>query len=109
MGSSQNWTILLGNFYTFRAFLKVKAQNWDIFWVAKFQIFFLGMPDIPDVFLCKQMLGASLRIKKSLECPPWVCENRGKYSGGLYNRLPSELTISCTSITAESWAKIWYQ
>ena len=31
---------------------KVKLQNGNIFWAAKFQIF-LGMPDIPD-FFCKQ-------------------------------------------------------
>ena len=29
---------------------KVKIQNGNIFWAAKFQIF-LGMPDIPDFFL----------------------------------------------------------
>ena len=28
---------------------KVKIQNGNIFWAAKFQIF-LGMPDIPDFF-----------------------------------------------------------
>ena len=28
---------------------KVKIQNGNIFWTAKFQIF-LGMPDIPDFF-----------------------------------------------------------
>ena len=34
----------------FRVF-KVKIQNRNIFWAAEFQIF-LGMPDIPDFFLC---------------------------------------------------------
>ena len=29
--------------------LKVKIQNGNIFWAAKFQIF-LGMPNIPDFF-----------------------------------------------------------
>ena len=29
---------------------KVKIQNGNIFWTAKFQIF-LGMPDIPDFFI----------------------------------------------------------
>ena len=34
----------------FRAFFKVKVQNWDIFWgLLKFQIFF-GVLEIPDIF-----------------------------------------------------------
>ena len=33
--------------YCFGLFLKLKVQNWNIFGVAKFQIF-LGMPDIPE-------------------------------------------------------------
>ena len=61
-GSLQNRTIFLFLFFwggggglSFLYILglfKVKLQNGNIFWAAKFQIF-LGMPDIPD-FFCKQ-------------------------------------------------------
>ena len=46
LGSSQNWASLRVISMQFRVFFKiklgVKVQNWDIFWVAKFQIFFGG-------------------------------------------------------------------
>ena len=41
-GGGRSFLFILGLF-------KVKIQNGNIFWAAKFQIF-LGMPDIPDFF-----------------------------------------------------------
>ena len=38
-----------GSFLYILGLFKVKIQNGNIFWTAKFQIF-LGMPDIPDFF-----------------------------------------------------------
>ena len=38
-----------GSFLYILGFFKVKIQNGNIFWAAKFQIF-LGMPDIPEFF-----------------------------------------------------------
>ena len=36
----------------FGVFFKVKVQNWDIFfWVAKISNIFLGVLEIPDIFL----------------------------------------------------------
>ena len=48
--SLQNWTILVGHFYTFYGFLRSKYRIGVFFGIAKFQIFF-DMPDIPDTFL----------------------------------------------------------
>ena len=41
-GGGRSFLYILGLF-------KVKIQNGNIFWAAKFQLF-LGMPDIPDFF-----------------------------------------------------------
>ena len=38
-----------GSFLYILGLFKVKIQNWNIFWTAKFQIY-LCMPDIPDFF-----------------------------------------------------------
>ena len=52
VGSSQNWTIFWVISIHFKALLKVRVQNWKIFFGRgrgggglKFQIFFGGMPD----------------------------------------------------------------
>ena len=42
LGSSQNWASLRVISMQFRVFFKVKVQNWDIFGLLKFQIFFWG-------------------------------------------------------------------
>ena len=42
-GSSQNWASLRVISMQFRVFFKVKVQNWDIFGLLKFQIFFWGV------------------------------------------------------------------
>ena len=44
LGSSQNWTNILGSFiFILGSFLKAKVQNVGYFWgLVKFQIFFLG-------------------------------------------------------------------
>ena len=41
LGLSQNWASLRVISMRFRVFLKVKVQNWDIFWVAKISNIFL--------------------------------------------------------------------
>ena len=41
-GASQNWASLRVISMQFRAFFKVKVQNWDIFWVAKISNNFWG-------------------------------------------------------------------
>ena len=54
-GSLRNRTIFFfvggggGSFLYNLGLFKVKIQNENIFWAAKFQIF-IGMPDIPDFF-----------------------------------------------------------
>ena len=42
-GRGESFLYIIGRF-------KVKIQNGNIFWAANFQIF-LGIPDIPDLFL----------------------------------------------------------
>ena len=42
LGSSQNWASLRVISMRLRVLFKVKVQNWDIFWVAKISIIFLG-------------------------------------------------------------------
>ena len=50
---SQSWTSFRGNFYAFDGFLSL--QNGNIFsGLLKFQMFFFGMPDIPDIIFGKQ-------------------------------------------------------
>ena len=51
-GYSQNWTIIRDHFYAFfGSFLKVNVQNGGYFLgLLKFQIFFGGMLEIPDIF-----------------------------------------------------------
>ena len=50
--SSQNWTIFRGHFYTFLgSFLRSTYRMRDIFWVAKISTIFLGVFEIPDMFL----------------------------------------------------------
>ena len=39
-----------GSFLYILGLFKVKIQNGNIFWAAKFQIF-LGMPNIPDIYI----------------------------------------------------------
>ena len=49
-GSSQTWTIFKGHFNAFLGlFLRSRYRMGDMFWVAKFQIFF-GVLEIPDIF-----------------------------------------------------------
>ena len=50
-GALQNWTILLGHFYTFWGFLRSRYRMGIFFGAAKM---FWGMPDIPDTFWGKQ-------------------------------------------------------
>ena len=46
--SSQDWTISKH----FRVFSLGQGTEWEYVWgLLKFQIFFIGMPDIPDMFL----------------------------------------------------------
>ena len=72
--SSQKWTGFGGPFYVF--FLRSMYRMRIFFWVPKISNSFWGMPDIQDIFFCKQyMLGPCLRMKKQEmsqtrdECP----------------------------------------
>ena len=52
LGSSQNWTIFRGHFDASKVrFLRSRYRMGDIFGSLKFQIFFLGVLEIPDMFL----------------------------------------------------------
>ena len=52
LGSSQNWTIFRGHFYTFYGlFLRSTNKMRDIFGLLKFQLFWGGVLEIPDMFL----------------------------------------------------------
>ena len=54
-----NWAFFLdggkGSFilyiYFLGLFLKVKVQNWNIFWGVLYVKYFWGMPDVPVIFL----------------------------------------------------------
>ena len=50
LGSLQNWASLRVISMHFRVFLKVKVQNWDIFWGCLNFKYFLGVLEIPDIF-----------------------------------------------------------
>ena len=54
------------------SFLKVKVQNWDIFWVAKISNIF-GVLEIPDIFGGWAVdAGSEPTIRKKIEYPPGI-------------------------------------
>ena len=57
-GGHHNWAFFFlggGSFilyiYFLGLFLKVKVQNWNIFWGVLYVKYFWGMPDVPVIFL----------------------------------------------------------
>ena len=58
LGGHHNWAFFWGGrgsfilyIYFLGLFLKVKVQNWNIFWGVLYVKYFWGMPDVPVIFL----------------------------------------------------------